>query len=212
MFRATVLITLTAATLAAQAPFEGAISMTVVGDNGKAQDLHYMLKGGKLRFDMTGNRGEQMAMIIDPAEKKMLMVMTSQKMYMEQEIAAAAAVEKGKPATIKRTGKTEMIAGYRCEHVIVTENDNSSSDVCVATGLGAFRMPSGGGRGGPPKEPGWGVALADGGFPLKVQKGETVTLEVKQIEKKSLDAALFAPPEGFQKLDMGMGGLMRKRP
>jgi hypothetical protein len=122
MFRATVLITLTAATLAAQAPFEGAISMMVVGDNGKAQDLNYMIKGGKLRFDMTGNRG------------------------------------------------------------------------------------------GRPKEPGWGAALGVGGFPLKVQKGETVTLEVKQIEKKSLDVALFAPPEDFQKLDMGMGGLMRKRP
>jgi hypothetical protein len=65
-------------------------------------------------------------------------------------------------------------------------------------------------RGGPPKQPGWQAALANGAFPLKVQKGDKVMLEVTRVDKKTLDAALFAPPEGFQKLDMR--GMMRKRP
>ena len=55
------------------------------------------------------------------AEKKMLMAMLSQKMYMEQEFGAAAAAEKAKPTTVKRTGKTETIAGYKCEHIMVTD-------------------------------------------------------------------------------------------
>jgi hypothetical protein len=52
----------------------------------------------------------------------------------EQEFgaAAAAATEKAKPTTVKRTGKTETIAGYKCEHIMVTEGDGTSSDVCAA--------------------------------------------------------------------------------
>ena len=210
MVRTILLLTLTAATLAAQSPFEGAISMSLTGDDGKTNDIVYLLKGGKIRFDITGNRGEQMAMITDPAEKKVLMVMLAQKMYMEQELTIPPVSDSAKPATVKRTGKTEMIAGYKCEHIIVTEGDGSSSDVCAATGIGTFRMPASGGRGGPPKPQGWQAALGNGAFPLKVQKGEKVTLEVTKVEKKTLDAALFAPPEGFRKFDMG--GMMRKRP
>jgi hypothetical protein len=213
MFRSALLLTLTAATLAAQSPFEGAIAMTLTAESGKTNDVSYLVKGGKIRMEMAGNRGEPMVMIFDIAEKKMLMVMTAQKMYMEQEIGevAADAAEKGQQAKIARTGKTETIAGYKCEHITVTAADESTSDVCVAKGLGAFRMPmSGGGRGGPPTDPAWQSSLGDGGFPMKVQKGDKVTMEVKSVDKKPLDAALFAPPEGFRKLDMG--GMMRKRP
>ena len=157
-----------------------------------------------MRFDIPGGRG---AMIIDPATKKSLMVMTAQKMYMEQDLSGAMSqATKGNSAKITRTGKTEMVAGYKCEHVMVTEDNGTSSDVCVATGIGAFHSSSGGGRGGPPKAEAWQGALGDGGFPLKVQKGDKVTLEVTKIEKKSLDASLFSVPEGFTKFAMpGMG-------
>ena len=210
MIRSALLLALAATTLAAQSPFEGAISMTMTGDNGKTTELTYLVKGGKMRFDVAGGRGEQVAMIIDPAEKKSLMIMTSQRMYMEQDFAdaAASAAEKDKPAEVKRTGRTETVAGYKCEHMMITESNGSTSDVCVASGLGSFMMP--GGRGGPPRGPEWQSALDNGAFPLKVQKGDKVTLEVTKIEKKTLDAALFAPPEGFQKFDMG--SMMRKRP
>jgi hypothetical protein len=212
MIRSTVLLTFAAATLAAQSPFEGAISMSLTSNAGKTTELSYLVKAGKMRFDVTGSRGEQVAMIVDPAAQKTLMVMTSQKMYMEQDFgdAAANAAEKVKPAEVKRTGKTETIAGYKCEHIMVTASDGSTSDVCVASGLGSFRMPQAGGRGGPAKDPEWQSALDKGAFPLKVQKGDKVTLEVTKIERKTLDAALFAPPEGFQKFDMG--SMMRKRP
>ena len=131
---------------------------------------------------------------------------------MEQDFgaAAASAAEKAKPSTVHRTGKTETIAGYKCEHMTVTQGDGSTSDVCVATGLGSFLMPQPGGPGTPSRDPDWQAALDKGAFPLKVQRGGKVTLEVTKIEKKALDAALFLPPEGFQKLDMG--AMMRKRP
>jgi hypothetical protein len=217
MLRAALVLTFAATTLSAQAPFEGAISMTLTADDGKSTDVAYMMKDGKIRMEMAGGRGGQtMVMIFDMAEKKMLMIMTAQKMYMEQDIgggAVAAASEKAKPAKPGKfvaTGKTETVAGYKCAHYAATEDDGSTRDVCVGKGLGAFRMPSSGaGRGGPPKDPSWKEALGEGGFPLKVQKGDKVVFEVKSIDKKPLDAALFAAPEGFRKMDMGG---MPKRP
>jgi hypothetical protein len=211
MLRSTLLLAFAATTLAAQAPFEGAISMSVTGDNGKSRDLSYLVKGGKMRFDAPGSRGDTVVMIIDPAAKSMLMVMTKQKMYMEQEFAGAVAAAEAnvKAPTVKRTGKMETIAGYKCEHVQVTEEGGATSDVCVTTGLGSFRMPMGGGPGGPPREPGWQSGVDKGGFPLKVVKDGKVTLEVTKIDKKSLDAALFAAPDGFSKFDMGA---MMRRP
>jgi hypothetical protein len=203
-----------AAPLAAQAPFEGALAMTLATDDGKSHDVAYLVKGSKIRMEMPGARGETMVMIFDMAEKKMLIMMDAQKMYMEQAFnseAIADAAAKAKPAKIERTGNFETIAGYKCEHLTVTEPDESKSDVCVAKGMGSFRMPGAGGpRGGAPKAEGWQSALGDGGFPLKVQKGTKVTLEVKSVDKKSLGAALFAAPDGYTKMDMG--GMMRRRP
>ena len=211
MRRTAVLLLALATPLAAQSSFEGAIAMTVTSDGGKSSEVNYLVKGSKVRMEMPGGRGETMVMIFDVAEKRMVMLMAAQKMYMEQEISGppAEAADKANAAKITRTGKFETIAGYKCEHVLVAE-DGSSSDVCVAKGLGAFRMPSGGGRGGTPREPEWQAGLGDGGFPLKVQKGDKVTMEVKSIDKKTLDAALFAPPSDFRKMDMG--GMMRRRP
>jgi hypothetical protein len=202
MIRSALLVALTATTVAAQG-FEGGITMTLTSDNGKATEMTYLMKGGKIRMDVPG----QGAMIVDGSTKKMQMLMTQQKMYIEMDVSSAAAAATGnaKPATVARTGRMETIAGYQCEHLTITEDGGATSDVCAATGLGAFMMPSSG-RGGPPMAQGWEAGLRDGGFPLKVTKGGKVIQEVTKIDKKSLDAALFTVPDGFTKFDMpGMG-------
>lgn len=209
-----VLLALTAASVVqAQSAFEGTLSMTLSGDNGRSTDVTYMVKDGKIRVEMPGGRGGMGVMIMDVAEKKMLILMAAQKMYMEQSMAGAmaAAQSASRPkATVTRTGRTESIAGQVCEHVTVTEEGGRSSDVCVAKGLGAFQMPSAGGRGGAPQAQGWEDAVGEGGFPLKVQQGDKVVMLVTAIEKKAMDAALFAPPADYEKMDMG--AMMRKRP
>jgi hypothetical protein len=210
------LLALAVATAAnAQSPFEGAVSMTVTGDNGRSNDVAYMIKGDKVRMEMSGPRGENAAMIYDLTAKTMLIVMAEQKMYMEQPMGglmAAAQRQQEQHANVKvsRTGRMETIAGYECEHVIVSEDAGDTRDVCIAKGLGAFQMPGMGGRGrGPQQSEAWQSILGGDGFPLKVQKGDKVEMLVTKVEKKDMDAALFAPPAGFTKMDMGM---MRGRP
>ncbi len=185
--------------------FEGNISMTVSGSDGKTIPITYKMKDGKIRIDQSTPNGDQIAMVLDMSAQKMLMIMSSRRMYMERDFDASAGVNKAmaeKHATVTRTGRMETIAGYKCEHVTIA-NDDGSTDACVTSDLGAaFRMPMGGSPMAPPNEPAWSTQLGRGVFPLKVTKGNDVVMVVTNIEKKPVDAALFAPPDGFQKFTM----------
>jgi hypothetical protein len=187
--------------LAAQS-FEGTVTMNVVTDNG-THSISYMIRGGKMRFDVGGG---QMNVIVDPVAQRMMVIMNAQKMYMERDFGnTVAAVQQQvgeKHPSIVRTGKRETIAGYKCEHVTVTDDDGASVDACVSSELGGFRMPAASNPMSPQKEAGWMTQLGSTSFPLKVTKGGKTIMEVTAIEKKALDAALFTAPEGYQSFAM----------
>jgi hypothetical protein len=189
--------------LAAQS-FEGTVSMTITGENSPRQSMTYMLKDGKMRFELGGGK---MAAIIDPAAQRVMVIMNAQKMYMEQNFGSVAAAMEGQPGgakgpTITRTGKMETIAGYACEHVIATDDDGQTVDICLSSELGGFRMPTASNPMAPQRESGWIAQLGAGKFPLKAVKNGKTILEVTAIDKKPLDAALFTAPEGFQSFQM----------
>jgi uncharacterized protein DUF4412 len=198
--------------LVAQDTFEGVLTVRVAGPQGRGGTMDYSIRRGVVRMDFAGPMG-QAAMIMDPAAKKMYMVVPSQQMYMEQALAtdfADEAVKRGKP-DITKTGKSETVAGYQCEHWLVKDQgEEDTHDVCMAKGIGAF-LTQGGMRGGA-SEPSWFAELRQGGyFPLKmVDKSGKATWEVTKIEKKSLDASLFGPPAGYRKMEMPAG--MPRRP
>ena len=199
---AALLMVCIAAPLGAQA-FEGTVTMNVVGDNGAAHPISYMLKGGKMRFDPGG---AQVSVIIDPAAQRMMVIMNAQKMYMEREFGSvSAAVQQqtgGKTPTVTRTGRMDTVAGYKCEHVTVTDDDGQSVDSCISNELGGFRMPTASNPMAPQREPGWITQLGSGAFPLKVTKGGKTVMEVTAIEKKTLDPALFTAPDGYKSFQM----------
>lgn len=219
-------IALASAPVRAQAMFEGKVTMTFTSPRG-AQPVEMYLKDGKSRMEMVTQRGS-IATINDPVKKEMIMIMPDQNMFMRRSTdMPAMANMPGAPertkAGIKKTGKTETIAGVACEHYTITE-ENGDTDACLAAGMGGFmgmgggmgggRMGGGGGGGGGAgRGPGgggggqmaWSRDLEKGMFPLKVMKDGAVTLEVTAIEKKKLDPALFAAPEGFTEMP-GMGG------
>jgi len=191
-----------ASPLAAQS-FEGTVTMNMVSDDGSAHPISYMIKGGKMRFDVGGG---QMSVVLDPVAQRMMVIMNAQKMYMERDFGSTvAAVQQQigeKHPSIVRTGKRETIAGYKCEHVTVTDDDGASVDSCISSELGGFRMPAASNPMSPQKEAGWMAQLGSTSFPLKVTKGGKTIIEVTAIEKKALDAALFTAPEGYQSFAM----------
>jgi hypothetical protein len=190
------------APLAAQS-FEGTVTMNMVSDDGSAHAISYMIRGGKMRFDVGGG---QMSVIVDPVAQRMMVIMNAQKMYMERDFGSTvAAVQQQigeKHPSIVRTGKRETVAGYKCEHVTVTDDDGASVDSCISSELGGFRLPAASNPMSPQKEAGWMAQLGSTSFPLKVTKGGKTIMEVTAIEKKVLDAALFTAPEGYQSFAM----------
>ena len=185
----------------AQSKFEGSITMALTAPDGTTE-INYLVRGDQIRFSMPGGGG--MGYVVRDAGKNTTMVvMPSQRMYMDvtamQAMVPGAAAKAAKTPDVKLTGKKETIAGVECEHMTVTAPDGQY-DVCGAKGFGSFASLSPMGRG----NSGSGLdQLGKDFFPLKVQKvGGGVSMHVTKIEKKSLDASMFAVPEGFQKMEM----------
>lgn len=108
-----------------------------------------------------------------------------------------------KSPELKKTGKTDKVAGFACEIWQITDGA-SNTELCVAnqpTPWFGDVLPM------VPSEYGWAAELMDGKhFPLRVVafhgKEESMRLEVSRIQKKPLEAALFQPPAGYRVLDL----------
>jgi hypothetical protein len=205
-----------ASTLRAQ-DFEGVFTARVrnmpVGG-----EMKTYVKGVRYRMEITMPQGA-MAIIMDPVAGETYMVMNAQSMYMVMKMADAERMadsvlrQNPNPPDLKvtATGKKEQVAGHECEfYRTEVAKPAMAMEVCLAKGLGAFR--SGGSLFGGPPTPGrpsaavpeWAKELVrQDGFPLKVvdDKG-AVVWEVVSIERKSLEASLFVPPQGFRRMEM----------
>jgi hypothetical protein len=185
--------------------FEGAITARMSGPQGAPGEVTYLVKGDRFRMDMA-SRGMSIYMLHE-GNGSTYMVMPAQRMYMETGQVTAEQQAQKKAPDIKMTGKKETVAGYECEHMLIT-SDNETWDVCATKGLGSFTaMTNPMGRGAPAAATAW-QRLGRDMFPLKVIRpgGSDITFEVTKVEKKSIDASLFALPDGFTKMDMGRMG------
>ena len=195
--------------------FEGVIHMkTTHAETGTSGAMDWYLKGDKGRVEMSRTDGQKTVMIFDGKTRTMQMAMPGQKTYMEISLEGGRgeylkeALEK---QSVERTGKTEKIAGYSCEVWRITDKERhrTKSDLCVAKGFGSAARfwidPKEARRS---SQPGWVKQLIEeGGFGLRsIQYDEagkeTTRMEVTSIDKKSLEATLFAFPADWTKHDM----------
>ncbi|HWA11318.1 MAG TPA: DUF4412 domain-containing protein [Opitutaceae bacterium] len=210
--------------------FEGKVAMKLTDPNGKTIPMNFSIKEGLSRIDIEAG-GANPGMIMDSAKKEMTILIPQQRMYMVQPMTlAAAAATAGVPestadVSFEKASDTEKILGYDCVKFVAKTKDGTT-EIWTTDQLGAFPgLGMGGGpggmmgrRGGAPaaNNPAWAQALAGKSFfPLRVVTHnaagkETFRMEASSVEKQSLPASLFAPPEGWQNLsDMmkGMGGM-----
>jgi hypothetical protein len=192
--------------------FEGTVTFQASGEREGDNTFAYSMKGSRVRFEPRSAR-MPMFMIMDLEDKMMRMVMTGQNMYMEMPLPdgddADAPVSKNAPVN---TGRTDEVAGRKCEIWTMTE-DGRSYEMCVARDMGMFMQggnPMARGRNAPPA---WQRELRKGGFfPLRVAEvtgsGSKPVLVATKIEEKKLDDSMFTVPSGMQKMSMppGMGG------
>lgn len=184
--------------------FEGVITARMHGDNTTAT---YSIKGDKLRLDMAMDGATRASSIIDRGARKMILLMHEQQMYMERDFdttTVGGGVPQAGAADFTWTGTHQTIAGMSCDDGVFTARDGSRTNMCIARGISFFGGP--GMRRGPARDS-W-QSHVQGGFPLKVQRAgdDMPVMEVTSIDRRSLADALFAPPAGWRRMTMPMGG------
>lgn len=218
------LLPLLAGGLSAQT-FEGVVNWQL--RDGNAQMTQYY-KAGKVRTEM-GREGRQMVMLMDADHKGMTMIMPDQKMYMTMDMSRMMEQAQGerpkKTPTFTDTGKTETIAGHTCTVYRMAEEAGQPDklEMCAAKGMGFLMLGSGGMGRGRDAYGAAGAALSnpeiarlykDGFFPLRVSNIEggksELIMQATAITPKSVDAAMFEVPSGYQEMKMPAG--MPRRP
>jgi hypothetical protein len=232
-----------AASLAFLSGFEGEID-AFVKDSSKpgAQQvpLAVMIKTGKARVELpetlaksAGNMlGEKAYAIYDSAGKKLTVVSDAKKEAILLDLnssgkalsgmsppgAPGAPGHPGTPATppkVTKTGKTDTVAGYKCEYWDIA-SDHKEGTVCVGDdGPSWLSIP----MTGIPTERAWMLELMDGKhFPLRfigyAKDGTTEEnrIEITKIDKKSVADTEFQVPAGYKTIDLekmmqGMPGM-----
>lgn len=194
--------------------FEGEIhTKMMVAGQPQGFDTVSFVKGENFRQEGQTPDGRTFVSIYDARRKVVIMPNAENKTYVEWAVGEeAAANTPGKMFVFERTGKTDTVAGYGCDIILVKEKDTGklNSDVCVTKGLGGLGRTN---TGSQSFESWMQDLLKDGGYPLRMTTrkpdgSEEIRTETTRVVKKRLNDNLFAAPAGYTKVDMGsmMGG------
>ena len=209
MLAAAVALVAAAARLPAQG-FEGVMQFVTYENHSETPDtMTQITKGSKIRFEGMGRGGG--AMIFDGANR--IILMPEQKAYMdfptdfgEREVAAAASKHMGSAV---KTGKTETIAGIRCEdwHFKGTKPDGTpeEGDACIAKNAGLMINRLSGGMAGQyiaAAGPELAEAIRNGAGLMKVTTNGKLSFEAVKAQASSVPDAMFVPPADYKKMDM----------
>ena len=144
--------------------------------------------------------GASMAIVMDPGNQKMLILMPAQKMYMEQLVRAGADATRASqqaglaPRSRRRARRRRSPAISASTSSSPTTTARTSTPASPTDSARSCRRRA---------ATRWPAArraarttgarkLGKDGFPLKVTKGNTTVMEVTKIEKMSLDPSLFS--------------------
>ncbi len=218
--------------VAAQTGFNGVITFISHKSDGTQSTFVQTTKGRKVRFDGFG--GQEGTMIIDGDAKVMMIVQPEKKQYMtiseedakQMQAMMAPMMEKMKAKGMKnphadagkyhfeKTGRTEVVAGTRCEvwHGTYADADSTEEgEACMATGVGfALAELTYGNPMMQRGQAGWERfeqyrELTEGNKGLlkgtRIRDGKPSTdIEATKIERKLVDDGAFKPPAGFKEV------------
>ena len=203
-----------AAPLRAQA-FEGTLTFVAHGVDGD-KIITEWVKGSDTRYDFAsaGSASAQGTMIVDGKAKTRTVIMPARRAYMTAPYDPSARKPgAGEKSDVKwtRTGKTETVAGVKCEVIHGTGTENGKpkeADICVAKGLGFGGGSTGGGPFSEALTEYANLSLAPGEGIVKmtsIDGGKAdVQLELTKVDRHSLAATDFQPPAGYTKIERPM--------
>ncbi|MBW8782137.1 MAG: DUF4412 domain-containing protein [Verrucomicrobia bacterium] len=200
--------------LAPAASFEGRFNVRLQDDDG-TRAVSCAMKAEHLRAEIPSDNGAKIVSLVDFGRKEISAILPGQPLYavmsLDDAVAKLGDVRKGQGA-LQKTTETAVVLGYACVKY-VAKSKEGVTEIWTAAALGsplagsAFQSLA--------HTPAERELLAQGGFPLRVI-GRTpdgtahFRMEVVSMEKQPLPDSFFAPPAGYQKIDVGIllrGGL-----
>jgi len=198
-------------------------------DNPEVQFTKLYFLDDNVRTETISGNFKKESAIIKAKEKKIIVIMDEEKQYMELDFNTIKqmtdAISKMNPnakneeekrekpkSNIKKTGKSQVILGYKCdEYILEEENTNSTVYICqnftsfwkIFTDIAkSFEMNN-------KKDINdWYFSLlGEGGFPFKeIEKNKNGDLvfemEITKIDKSKPSALLFTPPKDYKKVSL----------
>jgi hypothetical protein len=215
MIRALLVLFFTCGTLRAQ--FEGVIETGNTTTDETGTEQHYVMtmwiKGSMAKITNTATPSTPASTMIYRSDLRMIRILNDEnKTYFEIPQGKSkdeGSEEGGKPAAIKKTGKTKKILGYRCDQYLMREEEMETEiwgtkdlkglSSALARALGEERAGQGAA---------WNDELTRLGiYPILANtriEGKVVeSQEVVRIEKRSLPDDLFSLPAGYKKQSVG---------
>lgn len=208
------------------AGFEGYIEMKMTMNNGSGTMKGYISAVGtrtavEARAPQTGGLPFQTTMVLKFSNPDVVYLLNdTAKTYSEINIKAAGDTGKNRPDkeyTVKKLGK-ETVAGYACEHLLLTARDGAETEVWTTkdlVDLAVFREYIRHNRQGADllgamkalKEAG-----AEGFIARMITRDQktgapAVTLELVKAEKRAVAASMFEVPAGYKKQE-GLLGML----
>ncbi len=184
------------------ASFEGTITMRTTYPTRPAQDLTLHIKNGKTRFDTTGDDGKPVRGLYDAASNRVTLLFDEDKAFTVLNMAGATAPSPNttpEASVATKTGKTQVIAGTKCEEWTAQEPSGKRSEVCVVEGVNFFdlqRLRSGAAAdlGGPKGDK---KMFALRSVEIDANGKELSHMEVTKIERGSVDDATLDIPVSY---------------
>ena len=215
MIRALLVLFFTCGTLHAQ--FEGVIETSNTTTDETGAEQHYTMimwiKGTMAKITNTATPTTPASTMIYRSDLRVIRILNDEnKTYFEIPQGKSKdedSGEGGKPAAIRKTGKTKKILGYRCDQYLMREEDMETEiwgtkdlrglSSALAKALGEERAGQG---------EAWNDELTRLGiYPILANtriEGKVVeSQEVVRIEKRSLPDDLFSLPAGYKKQSVG---------
>ena len=188
--------------LIAQKQFEGVVTYESF-THGKPHTSTLSVKGDRLRaegFDDAGRDAQKGVMIVN-SKHELLTAMPERHFYMV--INADYHLEKPTNLlTFTKTGKSESVAGYTCDHYVMSnpKSPTHDLDLCITTALGSASIVPGQFYAGAE-----GAAhFRDGFLVLKTvdNKGNVLATATK-VERRPMNDALFEPSPDWKAVNPG---------
>ncbi len=215
MIRLLLILFFTCGTLRAQ--FEGVIETSNTTTDETGAEQHYVMtmwiKGSMAKITNTATPATPASTMIYRSDLRVIRILNDEnKTFFEVPQGTSKdedSGEGGKPAAIRKTGKTKKILGYRCDQYVMRQEEMETEiwgtkdlrglSSALARALGEERAGQG---------EAWNDELTRLGiYPILANtriEGKVVeSQEVVRIEKRSLPDDLFSLPAGYKKQSVG---------